>query len=413
MSLKSWLADNLRPGSFRGIAFEVDTAEKEFGPRTIVHEFPLRRDAVHEFIGNLPKSFPVEMLLIGDDVIARTAQLEEALDKAESGRLVHPWYGELDVVVVGAVRTRMSTKEGRVARLTATFQLSGAEASPIIAVDTKAAVDQAATRADADLIGDFIDTYVGADVLDFVRDHAGATVQSIAGLTMTALRSAGLSTLMGDTPLAATAARLVGADDALIGDATALGNAVADLFSSSAKNPPAALSGVLLKLAAPAGIPATQVPIHGTTPSWKRAEVNRDALIAHAQIAAAISAVRVGTVTGWDSRDGAMAWRDMAAGNLDLAADLAGARAWDATWKAVTDLRASMVKDVARRAAPLPRLGRMTPPATTPAVMLAYRLNGDDLTGLFDRSADLQRRNAIRHPGFVPGGRALEVLLDA
>jgi prophage DNA circulation protein len=48
------------------------------------------------------------------------------------------------------------------------------------------------------------------------------------------------------------------------------------------------------------------------------------------------------------------------------------------------------------------------PQATQPALVLAYSLYEDA-----SRDADIIARNNVRHPGFVPGGRTLEVLADA
>ena len=51
---------------------------------------------------------------------------------------------------------------------------------------------------------------------------------------------------------------------------------------------------------------------------------------------------------------------------------------------------------------------RVTPEATQPALVLAYGLYEDA-----GREAEIVTRNKVRHPGFVPGGQALEVLADA
>jgi len=49
-------------------------------------------------------------------------------------------------------------------------------------------------------------------------------------------------------------------------------------------------------------------------------------------------------------------------------------------------------------------------PATMPATLAAYRLDGDALDSVFDRAAGLVARNRLRHPLFAPGGVPLEVL---
>lgn len=74
---------------------------------------------------------------------------------------------------------------------------------------------------------------------------------------------------------------------------------------------------------------------------------------------------------------------------------------------ALIDLRAAVTRDVAVLGLLLPYTVSWTPAATLPAVVIAHRLYGDAL-----RDADIISGNAIRHPGFVPGGVALEVLSE-
>jgi prophage DNA circulation protein len=106
-----------------------------------------------------------------------------------------------------------------------------------------------------------------------------------------------------------------------------------------------------------------------------------------------------------------MAARDRVSDALAGAADRAGAAGWDATWRSLSSLRASVVADLAARAAPLPRLRQVTLAAAIPATVLAYRLDGDRLDDVFGRGMALAERNRVRHPGFMPAGRPIEVLL--
>jgi prophage DNA circulation protein len=46
---------------------------------------------------------------------------------------------------------------------------------------------------------------------------------------------------------------------------------------------------------------------------------------------------------------------------------------------------------------------------TQPALVLAQRLYGDPAS-VEARAAEIVARNKVRHPGFVPGGVALQVL---
>ena len=77
----------------------------------------------------------------------------------------------------------------------------------------------------------------------------------------------------------------------------------------------------------------------------------------------------------------------------------------DAVYTALIDLRAAVTQDLRMRGAQLPKLTTYVPAATLPALVIAYGLYGDA-----SRESEIVGRNRIRHPGFVRGGTALEVL---
>jgi prophage DNA circulation protein len=89
---------------------------------------------------------------------------------------------------------------------------------------------------------------------------------------------------------------------------------------------------------------------------------------------------------------------------LDQQAETAG----DDVYQVLTDLRAALVRAVPGDESNLPRLLSFTPPTSAPSLVIVHRLYGN-----VDKDLDLVARNHLRHPGFVPGGRALEVLSNA
>jgi prophage DNA circulation protein len=103
----------------------------------------------------------------------------------------------------------------------------------------------------------------------------------------------------------------------------------------------------------------------------------------------------------FDSYDEAVAARDEITDLLDEQADEAA----DDTYPALMQLRADLVKAVPGEGADLPRLLAYTPPATVPSLVLAHRLYGD-----VTKELEVVARNKVRHPGFVTGGRELEVV---
>ncbi len=64
---------------------------------------------------------------------------------------------------------------------------------------------------------------------------------------------------------------------------------------------------------------------------------------------------------------------------------------------ALGDLRTAVHQDLSARALQAARLITFTPPATLPALALAYDLYDDT-----ERADEILTRNRVRHPGFVP-----------
>ena len=112
--------DNLRPASFRGIAFLVPSDESSFGRRIETHAYPKRDDPYHEDLGQAPDSFTIEAVVSGDDFIARALALEEAIKASGHGQLVHPHYGLLQVVAIDGRRRHDNASVGEV-RFSVTF----------------------------------------------------------------------------------------------------------------------------------------------------------------------------------------------------------------------------------------------------------------------------------------------------
>lgn len=440
MSTDNWF-DRLRPASFRGIAFEVEAAEKEFGPRTITHEFPLRTDPAQEFIGQLPDNFTLEAIIIADDLTEKMIAFEAALIKQEPGRLVHPWYGELDVVVSGPARVRLTTGEGRVARYSIPFQREGGKLSPLTSVNTGGKVSTLADATKASAISDFASIFSLRGQSERVVTKTLSSLKAVTEDVLSRYGLSGYSSLISTGEMSSAVSWLQSAytsglsgvaSSALasimsgsLGGIVGLGDQIWTLFAVSGSGPatqsayatpaPAAspsaspLSGALIDMAS---VGADLPPVAQTVPAMAVAAANQGAIVTLARIGAATEAVRAASSEGWESQQAAIAWRDASLDTLGGLADKSAELGWSATWRALVDLRAAVSTDVTTRAAPLPRLSTYQPVATMAASLIAYRFDGDTLGTLFARAEDIRRRNAIRHPGFVPGGVTLEVLSD-
>ena len=131
----SW-KDNLQDASLRGIAFKVDSDEATFGRRVQVHEYPNRDKPWAEDLGRATRRFSVQAYLIGDDFFEQRNRLIEAIEKPGSCTLVHPYYGEMTVIVDDAIRVSHSQSEGRMCRISFSFVESGELSFPTAGLAT-------------------------------------------------------------------------------------------------------------------------------------------------------------------------------------------------------------------------------------------------------------------------------------
>lgn len=125
----SW-KDRLQPASFRGVAFKVDGDDLQIGRRTVVHEYPGRDTPSVEDMGRETREYALSAYLIGPDFIAERDRLIEALEQVGPGELVSPWYGRMNVVVMGKQRISHSKQDGGMCVVSFSFVESGEDEWP-------------------------------------------------------------------------------------------------------------------------------------------------------------------------------------------------------------------------------------------------------------------------------------------
>lgn len=391
----------LQAGSFRGVAFSIDAHETAGGRRTVQHEYPLRDEPYAEDLGRKAREFGIECLVIGEDYMPDRDALVEALEQEGPGTLVHPYLGSRLVVVQG-YRLRESSAEGGIARFSITFLEAGRIAEPDTIADTPSAVDTAADAASAATVAEFGETFSVAGAASYVADAAVGIVQD----ANSALRNLSGRIAAATSPITAFAAQL-----------DQLGQSVGTLIRTPLTLA-ADVAGVVYSLAGVASSVAgafaayrefgdfgkdAPAPPSGTA-SRAQQTTNQTALYALLQRSATIEAVRSSARLTFATSAEALAARDALRDSIDTLMDTAGS----GVYVALLELRAAMVSDLTTRGGSLPRVVPYTAPATTPALVLAYRTHSDA-----QRDTEIVARNRVRHPGFVPGGVALEVLTDA
>ncbi len=395
--------DNLRPGSFRDVPFHIEAADQKGGRRQVVHEFPQRDDPFVEDLGLRPHGFSLDCLVLGADYMTARDALIAAFDAAGPGILIHPYRGALTVSCEGW-RCRESSEDGGVAYFTVDFITSAVAPRPATTEDTGAQVETVAAAGMDEGVAGLTDGFSVAGQAGFVAESAAARVVTIGDRL-----EGGLSRLGGATDrLSSVTLQLANLrSDALglVRQVPDLAGAITGLVASArllADTPRAALRELRGLIGLNTGARAP-----GTTPGRIVERANVDALERLVTLAAAAEAVRATSEITFESYDEAVAVREDLAERLDLAAAAAADAGDDKAFRALGALRLAVTRDVTRRGGSLARVYAYAPPATEAALVIAHRLYGDA-----GRAAEIVERNRIRHPGFVPGGQALEVLSD-
>ena len=140
---------NLRPASFRSVAFEVESHTESGGRRLVQHEYPLRDTPYAEDLGRKAGSWQVEAFLVRSrltDYAASRDELRKALTAQGPGTLIHPYLGELTVCVDGYT-LKESTREGGYCTFSISFVEAGAVEEPHVTRDTATATRSSAASA--------------------------------------------------------------------------------------------------------------------------------------------------------------------------------------------------------------------------------------------------------------------------
>ncbi len=380
--------DSMGPASFRGVQFFVDTSERTGGRRNVLHEYPFRDNPFSEDLGRGARGFQVEGYVFGDEYFTDRDALITALEKEGPGELVHPYYGTRQVALAGPFRVRESAREGGIAQFAIEFVETLGTDNDVIAsqVDAAGSVRASALAARAAsqtqfttgfTVGPFMDSVTTA-----VQNVAASIDGLLGGLTLATQVQATLTARLG--ALSDNAAELVQNPDDLYLSLVGVFELIDDItFLTRAYG----------------FDPGTRPP--ATTANRALEQACFDALTLVTQRLVVVRAAELLPDQEFDSYDTAVAQRNAVAELLDDQAETAS----DDTYPALLQLRADIIKAVPGLDSDLPRLVVYTPPVTVPSLVLTHRLYG-----ALDLEQDVVSRNHIRHPGFVAGGRSLEVL---
>lgn len=184
----SWL-DQLRPASFRGVPFQVDTIEHSAGDTVVLREYPFQDLPTLFRMGEAAEEIKFAAYVIGDDYDEQRDRLRQVL--TGEGVLIHPTAGTMRVFVAGKFTIKEApTAEGGVARFDLVFIRAESRRYPTEGTSTPAeAASKAASAKQAAR-----DAFAAQWKLDrkpgFVADRAVARLRSSLDATWSKLSRA-------------------------------------------------------------------------------------------------------------------------------------------------------------------------------------------------------------------------------
>lgn len=394
--------DQLGPGSFRGVAFYVDTSEQTGGRQVAKHLFPFSdAPAYTDDLGAVAGAINVECYVLGDEYMTAKNALMKALNTPGPGELIHPYFGTVRVAVDGEFRVRETRQDGGIAQFSITFVRTSALApAPTVKPDPSAVVTTQVAAVKASARREFLSSYLSTPVLSAsaatgLQQFANTINDLLSAHQLAAQVVASLGTQL--TALVTDSAALLDAPtdllDALIEIIEDFGDGLLDAVSGL---PPATAMLQLYSLDMGPRPPAT-------TPDRETEQANYDALQTYIQRAALAQASALLIEQTFDSYETAVIGRDAIADVIDEHVETVS----DDAFPDLGALRAALVDAVPGPDSDLPHLVDYTPAGTVPSLVLTQRLYGN-----VDREADVIARNRIRNPGFIPGGVPLRVLTD-
>jgi prophage DNA circulation protein len=388
----SW-REQLRPVSFRGVEFYVDNHDLELGRRVQLHDYPFKDEAYPEDLGGKDGVYSFPGYVIGENYHEQRDKLIEALNQQGPGILVHRFLGRIKVQA-GLQRMKESNHEGGMARFDLLFYKAGAKPNPTSRIDTQQVVTSRADLAKVVVQQNFVDDYQFKGYPGWVTDEA-ATVWSGLDSVLAKIDNADAS--LAD--IAAEPVDLLEQFNQRVSRFSHLGvsSQIAGfrLFNvgQSALSPFRRLFGF-----------GDDLPEFKTiTPSRQQQLVNQTAIVNLVNQTALIEASRASTNFAYDSSQDAIAVRN----ELSEALYQQMHTVDDDTFRVLQDLRAGVVTDLTERAANLKQIRSYTPQDTLPSLVVAHKLYQDA-----SRADEIVARNQVAHPGFVTGGKQLEVLDD-
>ena len=394
----SW-KDNLRPASFRGVSFFVDTSSITTGRRVAVHEFPDRDNPFPEDLGKVSRSFTVEAHIIGDDYFEVKTALISAFEQKGTGELVHPYFGTLEVQS-GAFTVNEDSGQGRIAAVSMQFYEAGNNAFPSNIEDKKSIVGKRSTSTIEAAKNEFDSKFSIAGL----PGHAIQTSRDqIASLTKTFTSStSGLVTVSESASKLAFGNRnLIAETDALLQSPSVLSSRIIDSFGLLEDSIPDFKSKAK-SISNFSSFGLSGESITGDTPTRIKQRENQKTFNNFIKQVSIAKNAEYSANTEFNSLSEANEKREEISALIEEQKELTSS---DDIFQEMQALNAIIVKTIPDIDNELPNIETVVPRRTTNSLLVTY-----DLFENLESEQDLINRNGIKNPAFIEQGVSLEVI---
>jgi prophage DNA circulation protein len=372
--------------SYNGVSFYVEKADSEIGRRLVKHEFPYQDKPFVDDLGRKADVWKIDGYVLGPDYDLQKAKLRAELrDKPGPGTLIHPYYGELIVACENATFTDLKEKQG-FGQVSITFVETDVEPpAPLLVISLPSllgALLAAIALVIAGIAAIALTVALTALAVRALVRSCLAFIDSVAGL---------VDLLSGDDAafFARAMDRMVIDVEIYVEDPEAFFDDLGAALDHAANADPLAIGEALLDCYAtdPGPAPTRNVDYFNAF----NAAVRQFLLL---------KAIGFLANAPFDSNADATAMRAELSDLLDEQAALAN----EDVYAAFVGVRRDLVQQMPAAGNQLADVVEYTPRVMVPSLLLAYQLYG-----AVDLEADIVARNHLTHPGWIPGGVAIEV----
>lgn len=403
-----------RKASFRGVEFNITERSWSSGRRNHLHEYPDKDTPYAEDLGKKAGNYPVTAFVIGDDYQSKRDALRKACTEKGPGELIHPDYGSL-TVLCDSITVRESHSAQRMATFELVFIEAGAQAIPETSIDLSDSVLSSASDMMAAAKNDFLSGFSLSEgvagltsLVGNIADVANDAIDAIgSGLEYAEDMAGDLTGAMNKLVDAATsAAELKNSAERFLNMPSELASRIDTVFSvvaSMAGTKPEAFATVR-ELASQSNASDNASTANEDARAEKLAMQHIEQLTKQVVVAKEAEVI---TNIEFDNAEDATAVLESFIDDIDEVELFEPVEPSSELMQALRNTKEVVVEYIREIILELPRMRTIQLPEKMPSLVLAYDLYED-----LSRADEIESRNKIPYPAFVPSGKDLKVLSE-